>query len=381
MIKLNNKFQNFAIIGLGILFFFGYLLSRYIQCYQINFLKILFSPLIFLPLIAAYILFFTFRCYKKEWRDILGLSKKDITKKVIKRAFGIGLLISVVMNTVIIIVIVLFNLPVSNLYGEITLSVLIVAATLITPFAEEIMFRGFIQGILTRKYILAGKKKQIRNIIIIVAFLFTVAHFHYIINSKSTILWLLLLIGIFISGLYLGHLRNKYQSILPTIFAHFGFNMAMAVMPLITMLMMPFLSDAFISEYRYKMNQAWYTNDSIYNFDSNDWEERLNAQEKFLAFNNPPHPEFKDYIKKSIGPTSSLAAFVYVKYDIDTCGFVHNVRLDSTRLTKNLVETYNSDTIEKVALRVVESFPQHKPFIQDGKKTIKTQATIIPIRY
>ena len=381
MIKLNNKFQNFTIIGVGILFFFGYLFSRYFQYYQIKFLKILFSPLIFLPLIAAYILFFTFRHYKEEWRKVLGLSKKNITKKINKRAFGVGLLISVVMNTLIVTVIVLFNLPVSNLYGEISLSVLIVAATIITPFAEEIMFRGFIQGSLTRKHVLAGKKKQIRNITIIVAFLFTIAHFHYIIHSKSTILWLLLLIGIFISGLYLGHLRNKYQSIIPTIFAHFGFNMAMAVMPLITMLMMPFLSDAFISEYRNKMNQVRYTNDSVYNFDPNDCEEMRNAKHKFLAFNNPPHPEFKEYINKPSGPTSSLAAFVYVKYDIDTCGFVHNVRLDSTRLTENVVETYNSDTIEKVALRVVESFPQHKPFIQDGKKTKKTQTTIISISY
>jgi len=381
MIKLNNKFQNFTIIGVGILFFLGYLLSRYYPYGQIKFLNILFSPLIFLPLIAAYTLFFTFRCYKEEWRDILGLSKKNITKKINKRAFGIGLLISVTANITLLIVLFLFDLPSSNLYGEITLPVLIIGAILIAPITEEIMFRGFIQGSLTRKYIFTGNKKQIRNIIIIVAFLFTIAHFQYIINAGSTIQWLLLLIGIFIFSLYLGHLRNKYQSIIPTIFAHFGFNMAMAVMPLITMLMMPFQSDAFISEYRYKMRQAWYTNDSMYNFDPNDWEARLNAQERFLAFNNPPHPEFKDYIKKPSGPTSSLCAFVHIKYDIDTCGFVHNVRLDSTRLTENLVETYNSDTIEKVALRLVESFPQHKPFIQDGKKTKKTQTTTIPIYY
>jgi hypothetical protein len=45
--------------------------------------------------------------------------------------------------------------------GEISLPLLMLAALLIAPFAEELMFRGFLQGYLTRKYILIGKKKQI----------------------------------------------------------------------------------------------------------------------------------------------------------------------------------------------------------------------------
>ena len=55
------------------------------------------------------------------------------------------------------------------------------------------------------------------------------------------------------------------------------------------------------------------------------------AKDKFLAFNNPPHPEFKDYIK--------------------------------------------------IPLRLVESFPQHKPYIHDGKKIERTLIASIPINY
>jgi len=304
-------------------------------------------------------------CYKEEWRDVLGLSKKNITKKISKRAFGAGLLISVVMNTVILIVIVLFNLSISNLYGEISLSVLIVAATLIAPFAEEIMFRGFIQGSLTRKYVLAGKKKQVRNIIIIVAFLFTIAHFHYIINAESIILWLLLLSGIFIFSLYLGYLRNKYQSIIPTIFAHFGFNAAMAVLPFIIMILMLFQSD---SNFQYKILQAKYTNDSIYNLDPNEGSTLTDAIHKFHVFHNPPRPELKEYF------TDKKRVLVKLYYDIDTNGFVSNVRRES--LKENI-----HPEIEKAAINVVESYPQHKPYIRDGEKTERTLFTCVPIYY
>jgi len=125
-------------------------------------------------------------------------------------------------------------------------------------------------------------------------------------------------------------------------------------------------------KFQQQMNQREYENDSIYNFDPNDWGVLYEAQRKFLAFHNPPHPEFKPYMIKGRNVS------VWVLYDIDTCGVVYNVQIDSTRDER---KTYTNNEIEKEAIRLVESFPPHKPLIKDGTRDSWKLQVLVPIYY
>jgi hypothetical protein len=123
-----------------------------------------------------------------------------------------------------------------------------------------------------------------------------------------------------------------------------------------------------------KMKQMEFKNDSIYNFDPNDIDEFISAHNKFLAFNKPPRPDLKEYINEGRN------AYVRIWYDIDTCGFLSNFRLDSCNLDL-FQKTYTGSEIEKVAFRIAETLPQHKPFIKDGKKSKTTRTAIVHIYY
>jgi len=229
------------------------------------------------------------------------------------------------------------------------------------------MERGFIQGVLRKNYAFNENKFRIKIIIVITALVFTIAHVRYIVYTEPS-QWILSLLGILILSLYLGYLRNKHQSIIPSIFAHLGFNMSLiAVGPIIGLMVIIFQPVGF-GKIQQQMNQREYKNDSIYNFDPNTWKTLYEAQQKFLAFHNP-HPEFKPYIVKG------RTVIVQVLYDIDTCGMVYNVRIGQT------YDDYTSNEIEKEAIRLVESFPQHKPLIKDGTRDAWVLNALVPIYY
>jgi membrane protease YdiL (CAAX protease family) len=314
--------------------------------------------------------------YKGEWRNILGLSGKGITRKIVFKSFRVGLLISLLINASLYLLLYIFNVPLSQPFGdEMTLFELYFGAIIMAPIMEEIMFRGFVQGILQKNYICNENKTSIKIIIVVAAFLFAIAHVRYIAYTE-TLQWVASLLGIFIIGGYLGYLRYKYQSIVPSIFAHFGANMSMAIVPIFLLIFVSVSQPGSLGIFNQKMDQMKYRNDSIYNFDPNNIEVIYNAQRKFLAFNNAPHPEFEPYIIKR----KSVALPIY--YDIDTSGFVYNIRLDTAKLRKDYPEgAYTSSEIEEEAFRLVASFPQHKPYIRDGKKTETISLVYVLIYY
>jgi len=363
----NLEKKSWSIIGIVI----GYLflgVSLFIKYFH----AIRFSDLIFWPVIFLYIFLATYWLYKLEWKKVLGLSRENITKTIMKHAFGKGLLLGAIVNILIILILIIFKAPISFPFNnKITYFEILFGAIVIAPIAEELMFRGFMQGILQKNYLLNENRTRIKIIIVITALLFTIAHVRYIVYTE-TLQWMFTLLGIFILSLYLGYLRNKYQSIIPSIFVHFGFNMNWIVAGPIIGLMVVIFEPVGFGKFQQQINQSGFKNDSIYNFDPNDWDVLYEAQRKFFAFNNPPHPEFKPYIVK--GRTVSIMIY----YDIDTCGMISNMRIDSGN-TK--FQTYTSYEIEKEAFRLVESFPQHQPFIKDGKKIVKTSSTYVPIYY
>ena len=367
MKNLNLKSWNIVAIVIGCLF-----LSVYLLHYLYSYLpQIRFFGIIFWVTIVLYIFLTTYWLYKEEWRNVLGLSQKNITAKIKWKSFRTGFFISLIFNGIILIILLVFKLRSSQTFGDdMTFFDLFLSVVIVAPIAEEIFFRGFLQGFLEKNYGLNEKRRNIRIIIILIALLFSMAHIRYIIYGE-TVQWILILTGIFIMGLYLGYLRNKYQSIVPGIFAHFGFNTVMFVVgPILIIFVSVFQPDGW-GKLKQKMNQMEFKNDSIYNFDPNDHDILFKAQQKFFAFHNPPHPEFKQHIKEG------RCAVVHFYYDIDTNGFITNIRLDSLNL-----HDFTGSEVAEAALRLVESFPQHKPYIKDGKKADTTfLSAMVPIYY
>ena len=366
MKKLNKKNCSIIAIIVGCLFLMVYLFCYFFNCLpQVKFVGLLFWIILFL-----YIFLTTYWLYKKKWRNVLGISTKDISLKIIFKSLGCGLLASILINSLFIVILLVFNIPVTDSFGgKMTLLELVFGAIIFAPITEEILFRGFIQGLLENNHAIHRNKLNIKAIIVITALLFTVSHVRFIVYNEPA-QWMLSLIGIFIIGLYFGHLRNKYQSIIPSMFAHLGYNISMFLLiPIILIIISIFQPDGW-GKIKQRMIQIEFKNDSIYNFDPNDHSELFKSERKFLAFHNVPHPELKEYI------VNGRDALVYIYYDIDTNGISSNIRLDSTKLSD-----FTGRKVAEEAFHLVKDFPPHKPYIEDGKKTKKTMSTIIPIYY
>jgi membrane protease YdiL (CAAX protease family) len=325
--------------------------------------------ILFVPCLFLYLFLITYSLYKKEWRNVLGLSINKITKKIILKSFGIGLLIAVIVNIMVVGISLAFDQPLSNSFdtNNITIIRLLINAFLIAPILEETLFRGFIQGLLQNNYTNRNK-----IIIFLVALFFVISHYRYILHTEM-LQCVLSLFGIFIGGLYFGYLRSKHKSIIPSLSAHLGFNTSFIIIGPILLIFLSVFKPVSIGYPMQKMNQIEYKNDSIYNFDPNDWEVLFEAQRKFLTFHNAPHPEFKQYIVKG------RTVFVTVFYDIDSCGSIYNVRLiDSLYSTS---EMYTSKKIETEAIRLVKSFPKHKPLIKNVTREFRSVYAHVPIYY
>lgn len=97
-----------------------------------------------------------------------------------------------------------------NVYGSMKNNYLLLFssfAVLISPFSEEVFFRGFLQP-------LAVKKWGVWLGIFATAIVFSLSHFQYI-GYISTFL------GILAVGLILGYLKEHTNSLIPCILAHF----------------------------------------------------------------------------------------------------------------------------------------------------------------
>lgn len=176
-------------ILIPIVFFgFGFLL----QDSTINFVIInVIAQLLCIILMIPY-----FILYKHKYIKL----NEDITKKSLMVSLG---LISIYF---IIFVICFKNgIVYTNNYGCLYL----VSAIILAPIMEEMYYRGIVLDILN--------KLDTKYSIIISSLFFSLAHFRYYGMPQAMIL-------MFFIGVILSILRNKYRSLIPSMFAHGTYN-------------------------------------------------------------------------------------------------------------------------------------------------------------
>ncbi|MCL2434543.1 MAG: CPBP family intramembrane metalloprotease [Lentimicrobiaceae bacterium] len=354
---------------LTVIFIFTALALLWIRTYYVDakfqLLRIFFLLLLLLLAIGA-----TWFLYRREWHQVLGLNVKGITKKVIWKSFGVGLLINLICSPIAFVVyfMIFKEMPLSPL-GELGDTFMIIPLILIlAPLTEEFLFRGFIQGLWQKLY--SDKEKTpIKLIIVVTALLFAISHFGFLFNITVK-QFLITLIPLFIGALYLSWLRNKYQSIIPSIFAHFGFNATMIVAPIIALVFIA-ASPGKFREIKRQKEIAQYTNDTIpYNFDPNDMDEWQRSYKKFATLERPRSEEAVKHLK-------GIATSIQVCFTIDTCGNIYNVHVyegTSSIFMKEYGYNYAED-----AINVIKSLPQCKPYIVDGKKVEKKMSESVPL--
>ncbi|MCL2435125.1 MAG: CPBP family intramembrane metalloprotease [Lentimicrobiaceae bacterium] len=339
----------------------------------------LLSGIIYRLLVVLFAIGATWFLYRKEWCQVLGLKTKGITAKVIWKAIAMGLLINIICSSIIKVVYsLILKEKLVNSLGELGDTLMVIPLALIlAPLMEELLFRGFVQGLWQKLYS-NNEKTPIKLIIVVTALLFAISHFGFLFNV-SVKQFLITSIAIFIIALYQSWLRQKYQSIIPSIFAHFGFNSAMVVAPLI-MFILPLSSSDALREMNRQQRLSQYMLDTIpYNFDPNDTAEWKRSYEKFAVLEKSRSEEIIKHLK---GDSISLP----VHFKIDTCGYIHSIYVfkstDTIWVKKSwgkprkytaedyYIQEYGYDFMEE-AIKFIKSLPQCKPYIENGKKVEK----------
>lgn len=324
----------------------------------------------------------TWLLYSKKWRQVLGLTTNGITGNIILKAFAMGMLINFVGSIFIFLIyFLIFRETPTSLLGENNTLKIIPIALVIAPLTEELLFRGFMQGLWQELY--KNKEKSYTKLIIIVtALLFTISHFHFLFNI-SIKQFLLFLIPLFIGAVYFSWLRYKCQSIIPSMFAHFGYNSLMIIAPLI-MAVFVLASPSKYRELRREQEVSRYINDTMpYNFDPNNMDEWERSYKKFAVLERPRSEEVIKHLK-------GTATNVHVYFTIDTCGNIHNIKgIDTIWVKTSLdkihkytaeayyIQEYGYDFTEE-AIKFIKSLPQCKPYIIDGKKVELEMSASVP---
>lgn len=291
--------------------------------------------------IILYISIFSLLFYKKEFSSIFGLRIKGVNKKIVKKSILTGLFIGFLSN---IITNLLFHNTMSPLeIGNIF--VIVILVTLIAPLVEELMFRGFIQGLLQYKIF----QNSFYVPIILSTVLFAISHYVFV-YKMGVLQFITTLFFIAIAGFACGLFRAKYNSIVPSIFTHVFFNIGGSIAGIAIMLTVSTHSD---------INKIYYLNDTTsYNFDLNDDEAWIDSYEKYCNLGRLTVPEAK---------ANKVNGFVPVRFVIDTCGRTTMIRIDSNAVGYK----YLGYGCEEEAIRFIKDLPLNKPLIINGVKSEK----------
>ena len=291
--------------------------------------------------IIIYIVVCLLLFHRNDFSDLLGLSTKGINGKIIVKAILSGFIVGLLSNICMRLL-----LPKSvSPFIDSNLIYFFLASLILAPIIEELMFRGYIQGIIQKIIV----KNNFYIPIIISAGLFAVSHFSFIFKM-SVLQFIVSLFFIFVVGCVCGFFRAKYNSIVPSILAHASSNIGAFMSTIIFVLLLP---------NSYKMNNTYYMDKPTYNFDLNNDEEWIRSYSEYCDFGVQPTPEARKH---------KVKGFVPVKFTIDTCGNITNVHIDSLN---NLEYKHLGYGCEEEAIRFVKEIPKNKPKIINGSKVEK----------
>lgn len=115
------------------------------------------------------------------------------------------------------------------------LSFIIIQGLILAPITEELIFRGLVQS-----YLSPFKQTGFRIIkiffsypVLFAALLFSLSHLPMVLRSTGIIAGLPILIGSLFYGILFGFIREKYDSLIPAVIAHFIANLLALLTPLI----------------------------------------------------------------------------------------------------------------------------------------------------
>ncbi len=331
-----------------------------------------FSTGIFWIFSLPYVFAVTYLLYKRNFREVLALKTAGVTKKVIGKAILWGFLFG---GASAIAVRLLSSHPMPVFDSKYPLYLLF-AMIVMAPVMEEFFFRGFFQGLLQSVFGQnsgqpPSKIKQWFPIAI-TALLFSISHFAFSFRVQQD-QFVILLVLIFFVGLYLGWLRQRYQSLVPSMVAHAFFNIGASVIGGLFVMVLLFTGNSG-GEIKRELRKKAYSDSTTYHFDPNNLEVWQESVEKYALFHQQPLPALpKGHLRNNFTPVNLF-------FTLDTCGRIKDISLD----TANYQLNYKGKVpigygVEEEAMRLLQSIPNPKPFLVDGKKQEKRMSGIIPI--
>lgn len=163
-------------------------------------------------LIVSFAIWYHFGCGRPTLKDVKGVFESKTFLVVVLVAVGLYFLTSFVMLALLPFVPSIQEFM--ELSAEMSGIMITIAAVLLAPFGEELIFRGVI-FYYAKKMVadLENRKMAFWIANIVQALAFGILHLNVVQSTYA-----------FIIGLVLGYLAHRYQSIVPTILAHMLIN-------------------------------------------------------------------------------------------------------------------------------------------------------------
>lgn len=301
------------------------------------------SIIIAYSIILLYIYIFIKYFFKSNFSKFGFFTKRKLPKHTKLYAILFGIAIGVFSN-----VFVFFFLDFTNYFQGIKMNIFqqFLLASLIGPFMEELIFRGFIQTIIKIEI----RKANIWLPIIITAGLFSLLHFTAL--SRISLAQTSLVVAMaFVLGLASGYFREKYKSIIPSIYMHISTNVSAMIITSILIAGSPL-------ESRLQMRKR--SSNVQYNFDLNDSAAFWKSMKDYYLYEQRIPEEAKE---------KKLNCWVPVIVTIDTTGLVKDVELDSNSFSSYHYKPSGCG-LEEATFKLYKNMPRWKPKIGRKNDTI-----------
>lgn len=210
-------------------------ISLCLICYLFIFGKFLFPIQHFYGQILSYLILSSIIVllikivFKRNIKEYFFKTNNNGRKSILKMIpFLLGLFIGIAANSTIIALSIWFSFRTQSMAGksEYTNQEMIILACFLTPFFEELFFRGFIQYIIHLFFKnRSNQKGQFWYPIIVTSLAFSFLHLLYIFSLGAFQVISIALLA-FIIGLFTGVLRTKYNNILYCVRFHTGINIS-----------------------------------------------------------------------------------------------------------------------------------------------------------